>query len=137
MSMLKGKQVERRVFMQGALAFLGIASLSTLGCSQAPDFNFSELKESSQKVSSQWAPPPEVVQVGKQILSSTGRVKELIRALEAKLSAEILQSSEAIAEALRAQHLEAARSGQWVEVRGWRITSIEAAAYAMCALAAD
>jgi hypothetical protein len=134
--MEKESQVERRAFVEGALAFLGFASLSALGCSRSSEFDLSEFQEISTRVSTPWSPPPEVVRVGKRILSSTGGIREMLQDLETKLSAGGLKSSASIADALRAHHLEAAGAGQWVEVRGWRITSIEAAAYAMCALAA-
>ena len=126
--------LSRREVIRGALAFLGYTSLMNVACTSAPEEG-GRFRQFASPFQSAWSPPPEVLEVGKAILSISSDVPALLEELTPALDS-LNRPKADLADAIRSSHLSAAASERWVDVRGWRLSSVEAAAYVLCALSA-
>jgi hypothetical protein len=129
----------RRSFFQGVAIFLGANALpyAISGCqseSQLPDA-LEDRAETISRLLETWSPPHDVIQLGEEVIKVTGQINELMLTLLDELSEQpkdVFETPKRLGAQLKILHLKAAREHSWVEVRAWRLTSVEAAIYALC-----
>ena len=131
-------QMSRRTLLRSLSIFLGASLIPELeACtSTGQDLpkglsDHSDEMNSFQKI---WAPPKAVIELGREVIAVNGdmpkRIETLLKALPPRVELSTAKPKE-LARALRDLHIESAKRGSWVEVRGWRLSAVEAAAYAL------
>ena len=146
-------ELNRRDLLRGFAVFLGAQALGLglgSGCQSTPsDQELLSWTQIGRDLHRSWTPPPEMITLGQEILDEHNHIKAKIRSLLAQLNPErsTLKGDQrgaspemtpevigGFARRVRDLHLEAAESGHWVDVDGWRLSEVEAAAYAIIAL---
>ena len=130
---------DRRTLLKGLSLFLGGALINTgLSACNSTSYLPESLQGQFQEVSTfqkVWAVPEEAKVLGREIVKVVGHIESSVQDLLKQLQKD-LQSKNAgpkeLGRAIKKLHLESARQGQWVEVRAWRLTKVEVAAYALC-----
>ena len=130
--------LSRRTLLKGLSLFLGVPFLSSLeACTSKPHGLPDELNEHVtpiKSIQSAWQVPSAVIALGREVLAVSGDtfalIEEVLRELSIKIDLKNATSQE-IAKVLRDLHLEATKRNSWVEVKGWRLSTVEAAAYAL------
>ena len=131
-------QMSRRTLLRGLSIFLGASLIPALEACTPTGANLPKgLSNHSDEMNlfqEIWAPPKAVTELGREVISVNGdmpqRIETLLKALSSKVSLSSAKPIE-LARALKDLHIESAKHGSWVEVRGWRLSSVEAAAYAL------
>ena len=135
---LKSYGINRRSFAKAMAIFLG-SSVVSLGCqsnASLPPALRPHAKELT-KIHQSWSPPSAVIQLGHEVIKVTGHIQDLMTQLLDTLSQqpqELLADAQKLAKKLKELHLQAARQQSWIEVKAWRLTSVEGAIYALCTL---
>ena len=142
--------VGRRDVLRGLALFLGAHTLGAggalIGCTPtSSDPQLDMWSESGSVLYEAWQPPKEMTRLGDQALKERGKLlDQTISVLTSEIQ-DLLQASgqgdqggdeitEVLSRRLHKLHLQFARDRRWVEVNGWRLSAVEAAAYALIAL---
>ena len=133
---IESRGIRRRDFGQAIAIFLG-SSILPLGCQSNSNLPPPLQKYDAELTDFQhtWSPAPAVVQLGQEVIKVTGNIQELLTQFLDTLSQQpqdLLKDKQQLANKLKELHLVAARRHSWVEVKGWRLTSVEGAIYALC-----
>ena len=139
MSTVEQYGFDRRTLLKGLTLFLGGAAISNglSACDSSPYIPES-LKRQSQEINriqKTWAVPDEIKLLGHDIVRVVGHVENLVQNLLKQLSESpntAQTNAKQLGQTIKNLHLESARKGDWIEVRAWRLTAIEVAAYALC-----
>lgn len=139
----------RRTLLKGLGLFLGLPVFSSLvGCQTKGSKLPKELKSNYDEIDSiqrLWQPPVAVKELGQTSFKTVGHINQHIKTcLEALAQEAKTQNNSSItnekdqakhlAKILKKLHLKATQAGSWVDVRGWRLSQVEVAAYALCSL---
>jgi len=136
--LFESRELTRRSFFQGVAIFLGATALPAVSGCQSKSQLPSALEGRDQTISrlhETWSPPHDVIQLGEAVMKVTGQINELMLTLLDELSEQpkdVFETPKRLGAQLKILHLKAAREHSWVEVRAWRLTSVEAAIYALC-----
>ena len=130
---------DRRTLLKGLCLFLGGTALNTSlsACDSSP-YIPDRLKSQSQEINriqKIWAVPDEVKTLGQETVKVVGHIERLVQKLLKQLSESpktAQTNPKTLGQTIKKLHLESARNGEWIEVRAWRLTAIEVAAYALC-----
>ena len=138
---------ERRALLRGLALFLGagsfglVATVSLSGCSSERPEVLSALSGAARELESAWRPPNAMLTLGEAILKTHPKLTPHIERFSIELTAltKELSKSPSELESSLAQHLKnlhraSTRRGEWIDVRGWRLSRVEASAYALIAL---
>lgn len=150
-----GAQLSRRAALRGVALFLGAPLIASLESGCASDPQQSGREGRARALHAQWSPPAELERLGAQVVRFSGLidqyVDEFVRALDKRVQSQRSTRDHAqegkqedkrdadseelqVAQAIHALHLESAIRGEWVDVSGWRLSRVEAAAYALIAM---
>ena len=138
--------LHRRSILKGIGLFLGLSSIGSLTTScngdgvKLPE----KLQDQAQELRSfqhLWSVPPAVKELGQECYKTTPNIEELIKnclqpfdqLVHDKSINESTRSAD-FAKKLEELHLAAAQQDTWIDIRGWRLTTVEVAAYAICSL---
>lgn len=135
---LEDHSLSRRSLLKGLSIFLGVSLVPSLeGCrsrAQGLPPSLQDQVEQIQSIQRGWSAPKAVIDLGREVIAVNGQAHSMIETLLMNLSSKVnLESAtpQELAKELKMLHLEAAQKGLWVEVRAWRLSSVEAAAYAL------
>ena len=149
---IKTAHINRRGLLKGLIAFLGTCTVGLGvggqgGCeSKGPKASL--WSKSANTLYRAWSPPSEMVTLGQVILSEFHEIDQTISRQVIALTDDLSESGVHHNQAKRASdqeevqlahrihqlHRQATLDGRWVEVRGWRLSEVEVAAYALIAL---
>ena len=149
----QGSSIGRRDVLRGIAWFLGaLGTGGTIGgCTpRSSDPQLDIWSEAGNILHDAWRPPQEMIHLGDQVLKA--RVTLLDQTMIA-LTSEIQEAwqaqsqksqesgagikglpTERLSRRLYELHVQSTRDRRWVEVQGWRLSAVEAAAYALIAL---
>ena len=142
-------QLDRRELLKGLAIFLGaqVAGLGLgSGCQSDAPHEESRRSLSGATLYQAWAPPAEMTRLGQEILAEcdgmTLKIDHFIAELERSAvkpqgmaeTSSPPTSAQELATQIFTLHREAIKSKRWVDVQGWRLSEVEAAAYALIAL---
>ena len=152
-SQVGDQDIGRRDVLRGIALFLGVlgAGGAMDGCTPTPsDPQLDLWSEPGSILHNAWRPPQEMIDLGGQVLKERSTLlDETMTALTSKIQevgqaqSQNLQgsstgikgpSAEFLSRRLYDLHVKSTRDGHWVEVQGWRLSAVEAAAYALIAL---
>ena len=135
----KVSRFDRRTLLKGIGLFLGAGVFNTsfIACDSAPYLPKSLKAKHVQveQIQQTWLVPNEVKTLGQEIVKLVGNIEVLVQDLLKQIKQEHpkgFKEPKELSHTLKKLHLDSARKGQWVEVRAWRLTAIEVAAYALC-----
>ena len=149
---IKLAHIDRRDLLRGLIAFLGTCTvgvgLGGQGGCESIDPKSSVWSESGNTIYRAWKPPSEMVTLGQVILSESHEINLKISSLVTALEDYFSHPKDRLNQTKRAPsrdkiqlthrihqlHRQATLDGRWVEVRGWRLSEVEVAAYALIAL---
>jgi hypothetical protein len=141
LGLIDTKGLDRRILLKGIATFLGYPLLSTInGCTPSKSALPERLSAQTagiEGVQKLWKPPPSVIELGREVINNhhvTPDIQALLKALSEPSKGQKRTPVE-LAEAIRRLHHKAAKMGSWVEIKGWRLTTVEAAAYALSSFA--
>lgn len=135
--------LNRRQVMKALVAFVGagVVSQELTACHPQTPIPKS-LKTQEDKVlvfQEQWSAPKEVIDLGHEIRRVVGKIDQLMLDLLDQLAQALSQpladpkkKATQLGGILKTLHLQSAQQNRWVEVKGWRLTATEVAAYALC-----
>jgi hypothetical protein len=135
----KASSFDRRTLLKGIGLFLGAGVFNTgfTACDSAP-YLPKKLKAKHvqiEHIQQTWSVPSDVKTLGQEIVKVVGNVEVLVQDLLKQIEQEHpkdFKGPKELSNTLKKLHLDSARKGQWVEVRAWRLTAIEVAAYVLC-----
>ena len=138
--------LHRRSIIKGIGLFLGISSIGTLtiSCNEDRAKLPEKLRGQAQELLSFqriWSAPTAIKELGQECYKTTPNIERLIKSclqpFDRLVHDETTDESTwsiHFAKKLEELHLAAAQQDAWIDIRGWRLTTVEVAAYAICSL---